>query len=427
MKIHVVSSGQSIYSIARKYGVSPQKMIADNELTNPNQLVVGQTLVILESSGTHTVAAGESLYLIAQKHGVTVNALLAAANPRIIDPSRIYAGQTIAIPAAAASYGTIEVNGYAFPNINRDILRKSLRHLTYLSIFSYQVNADGTLNTIPDEPLIQAAREARTAPLMVITNIQQGGSFNSTLARSILTNQTAQNTLISQVIRTLREKNYYGLDIDFEYIYPSDRENYNNFLRRIVNTLRPLGYPVTTALAPKLTADQKGLLYEAHDYPVHGALANHVILMTYEWGYTYSPPKAVAPVNEVRKVLTYAVSAIPRQKIFMGIPNYGYDWTLPYVSGTAARTVSNSGAVDLARTEKTAIQYDSTAQSPYFTYYDDAGKKHEVWFEDARSIYAKLTLAKEFRVGGISYWTIGRYFPQNWLVLRSLYSIKKLL
>jgi spore germination protein len=149
--------------------------------------------------------------------------------------------------------------------------------------------------------------------------------------------------------------------------------------------------------------------------------------MTYEWGYTYSPPMAVAPLNEVRRVLQYAVSAIPRRKIFMGIPNYGYDWTLPYTAGTAARTISNTGAVDLAAREGAVIRFDPVAQAPFFNYYDDNGRRHEVWFEDARSILAKLTLANEFRVGGLSYWTIGRYFPQNWLVLSSVYNVRKLL
>jgi spore germination protein len=66
-------------------------------------------------------------------------------------------------------------------------------------------------------------------------------------------------------------------------------------------------------------------LYQGHDYPVHGALVDHVIIMTYDGGYTFGPPMAVAPLNEVVKVLNYAVTAIPREKIFMGIPNYGYD------------------------------------------------------------------------------------------------------
>jgi spore germination protein len=147
--------------------------------------------------------------------------------------------------------------------------------------------------------------------------------------------------------------------------------------------------------------------------------------MTYEWGYTFGPPLAVAPINEIRKVLNYAVTAIPRDKILMGIPNYGYDWTLPYVEGSRAATVTNTGAVDLAVREKAAIQYNDVSKAPYFNYYDDAKKQHVVWFEDARSIEAKLELVDEYDLGGVSYWTINRYFPQNWLVLSSMYDIAK--
>lgn len=424
MIIHVVRPGQSLYSIGRLYGVSPVKIAADNELANPNQLVVGQTLVIMEGERTHRVAPGQSLYSIASIYGVSISDIL-LANPGITDPSQIFAGQFINIPPKTRKLGIIEVNGYSFPNISMDVLKKTLPYLTYLSIFSYEVNPDGTLRAINDEPLIEAARAANVAPLMVITNLEQGGGFSSDVARSILTNNEVQETLINNVIQTLRAKNYYGLDIDFEYVYPGDRENYNNFLRKVVSRLRPLGYSVTTALAPKTSADQKGVLYEAHDYPVHGALTKHVIPMTYEWGYTYGPPLAVAPINEVRKVLNYAVTAIPRQKILMGIPNYGYDWTLPYVKGTAAKTLSNPGAVDLAAKERAAIQFDQKSKAPFFYYYDDKGKRHEVWFEDARSTEAKLKLANEYNLGGVSYWTIGRYFPQNWLILRSLYDIRK--
>lgn len=426
MIIHVVSPGESIYTIAQLYGVSPQKIIADNELENPGRLVVGQTLVILEGTRRHVVAPGESVYSIARRYGISVNTLL-SSNPEITDPSFLYVGQVIVIPPRTIAFGPIQVNGYAFPGIDRTVLEKTLPYLTYLSIFSYEVRPDGSINSIPDEELISAARAANTAPLMVITNIESGGGFSSDIAHAILTDSEAQDNLVNNVIQTLQAKNYYGLAIDFEYIYTYDRESYNNFLRRIVNTLRPMGYIVTTALAPKISATQPGLLYEAHDYPVHGELADHVILMTYEWGYTYGPPMAVAPINEVRRVLNYAVTAIPREKIFMGIPNYGYVWTLPYTPGTAARTISNVGAVDLAADVGAAIQFNRESQAPFFRYYDSSGRLNEVWFEDARSILAKLTLANEFRVGGLSYWTIGRYFPQNWLVLSSVYDIVKVL
>lgn len=423
MIIHVVKPGESLYSIARFYSATPSRIAAENELVDPSKLVVGQTLVITEGTTKHRVQPGQSIYAIASQYGVSVRAIL-AANPSITNPARISVGQIINIPIRTEKRGTIDVNGYAFPNINMEVLRKTLPYLTYLSIFSYEVNPDGTLKPINDQPLINAARAAGVAPMMVITNLSESG-FSSDLAKTILTNKEIQDKLLNNVLANLKAKNYRGLDIDFEYIYPENREDYNNFLRNAVNKLRPLGYIITTALAPKTAADQKGLLYEAHDYPVHGALADHVILMTYEWGYTFGPPLAVAPVNEIRKVLNYAVSAIPRDKILMGIPNYGYDWTLPYVQGSRAATVTNTGAVDLALREGAAIQYNTVSQAPYFNYYDDNKKQHVVWFEDARSIQAKLELVDEYDLGGVSYWTINRYFPQNWLVLSSMYNIRK--
>lgn len=376
MAIHVVRSGDTVYNIARRYGVSPDTIINSNELTNPASLVVGQTIVI---------------------------------------------------PAEQEKLGTIEVNGFAFPDINQETLRKTLPNLTYLSIFSYNARRDGSLSAINDTPLINQAIAAGVAPLMVVTNIEEGSGFNSDIAHEVLTQEDPQTNLINNIVRILDEKNYFGINIDFEYIYPYDRQSYNFFLQRLTDTLEPLGYLTSTSIAPKISATQPGLLYEAHDYPVHGREVNRVILMTYEWGYTYGPPMAVAPLNEVRRVLNYAVTAIPREKILMGIPNYGYDWTLPYVRGSSATPVSNTGAVNLARQNNAAIQYDLTAQSPFFNYYDENRSQHIVWFEDARSIEAKLRLVNEFNLAGVSYWTIGRYFPQNWLILNSLYNVRKVL
>lgn len=426
MVIYTVRRGDSLYTIGRQFGVSPQRIAEDNQIPNPEQLVVGQTVVIVTDSIQYTIAPGESLFTIARRFGTTMGQIL-EANPEITNPASIYPGQVIVVPVPDQKLGSIDVNGYAFPTITANVLSATLPHLTYISPFSYQVRADGSLVPLDDTTIIQTARAQNVAPLMVITNILEGGSFDSDLAHTILTNQQVQTTLINNVQQTLRSKNYFGLDIDFEYIYPDDREAYNRFVRRVVDTLHPQGYTVTTALAPKTSAGQRGLLYEAHDYAFHGATVDHVILMTYEWGYTYSPAQAVAPLNRVEEVLRFAVTVIPSEKTLMGIPNYGYDWTLPFVQGSAARTLSHTAAVNLALREGAEIMFDAEAQSPFFNYFDDQGREHVVWFEDARSIRAKLALVDKYNLGGVSYWTINSFFPQNWLVLESMYNVNKVI
>ena len=149
------------------------------------------------------------------------------------------------------------------------------------------------------------------------------------------------------------------------------------------------------------------------------------ILHSYEWGYTAGPPMAVAPLPNVRAVLDYAVTEIPPEKIMLGVPNYGYDWPLPFVQGvTRAQSISNQRAIELAVQYGIAIQYDEAAQSPFFHYTDDGGTVHEVWFEDARSMDAKLRLIAEYGFRGAGFWNLMRPFSQTWLVLDSLYDIQ---
>ena len=165
-------------------------------------------------------------------------------------------------------------------------------------------------------------------------------------------------------------------------------------------------------------------MYQGHDYHGLGEAADGVLLMTYEWGYAFGPPMAVAPLDQVRRVVEYALTEIPADKIWLGIPNYGYDWLLSAPQGSRARSLSNPEAVALAARHYAAIRFDPRAQAPWFRYVDGQGQEHEVWFEDARSIRSKLALAAELELYGVGYWNLMRPFPQNWAVLNALYEIR---
>jgi spore germination protein len=338
-------------------------------------------------------------------------------------------GMVISIPASAKNYGTIEVNGYiepATPAQDTAVINDVGPYLTYSAPFSYQVNADGSLNPINDEAILSAGRPYRIAPLLVITNFS-GGNFSTPLVDTILTNASIQDTLINNVVQTMRTKGYYGLNIDFERISPQNKDAYSAFLRKVVGVLRPQGFPTCTSLAPKSSGDVGGAWHAAHDYPTIGGIVDFVILMTYEWGWSGGPPYAVAPVDLVEDVIRYAVSVMPTNKIIMGMPLYGYDWQLPYMPrGPWAKRVSPPQAIALAARYGAVIQFDAKTQSPFFNYTDEHGQAHVVWFEDARSVRAKLLLVNKYGLRGVSYWVLGVPFPQNWLVLDDMFNIEKL-
>ncbi len=423
MLIYTVRPGDTLAEISRRYGIPPNRIAADNLLKNPAVLVPGQNLLINTNTVRYILPEGQTLFSLSQEYDVPLEELI-AANPDL-NPLNLRPGETVNIPVSQpVSRRPILVNGYAYPSISTNALNCVLPFLTFISPFSYSMTPQAELVPPDDSDLIFRAQRSAVMSLMVVTNIFDEG-FSTENLSVILASEELQERLIGNILAELHSKRYYGVNMDIEYIAPEDREVYNAFLERLAQRLHDEGYILVTALAPKLSADQPGVLYEAHDYAAQGRIADYVILMTYEWGYTFGPPLAVSPLNEVRRVLDYAVTEIPPEKILMGMPNYGYDWTLPFMRGTPARSIGLSEAVELAQQYGVEIQYDETAQAPFF-YYTDNGQQHIVWFDDPRSIEAKLKLIDEYGLAGASYWTVNRCFVPNWLVQQSMYETVKL-
>ena len=424
MTIHVVRPGESVDSIAAYYGVDPARLTADNAVPSDLALAVGQTLVVRFPRQVHAVSPGETLYSIAARYGITVRQLW-RNNWYLGGSENLYPGQDLVISYFDEKLGAASFNGYAYPYIDRALLSAQLPYVTYLTPFTYGITADGGLLPLEDDALLAAARQHWTRPVMHLSTLTESGQFDTQRAQLVLTDEAVQDRLVEEVFQTILRRGYAGLDVDFEYLPRDLASAYAEFLTRLRRMLHPQGLFLWAALAPKTSAGQQGLLYEGHDYAAVGLAADAVLLMTYEWGYTYGPPMAVAPILNVRAVLDYAVTEIPPEKILLGVPNYGYDWPLPFVQGvTRAQSISNQRAIELAVEHRIAIQYDETAQSPFFHYTDENGTIHEVWFEDARSMAAKLELIAEYGLRGAGFWNLMRPFSQTWLTLDSLYDIE---
>ena len=427
MQIHVVQSGQSLWGIAQAYGVTLDQLAGANQVDPQLPLVVGQALVVPITGRFAWVQPGDSLWRIANRYGVTVQEIAAANRIQPETPLRV--GTRLYIPPRPRR--PAEVNAYVEPRgeaVSPALLaasRAAAPYLTYLAPFSYQVQRDGSLKGPPLGELPAIARAAGATLMMVITNLEED-AFSAELGRIILNDMAVQDRMLANILQVAREVDYRDIHFDFEFLRPEDREAYNRFLRKAAAQIRADGRMISTALAPKIRAEQPGAWYEAHDYGAHGEIVDFVVLMTYEWGYSGGPPMAVSPLPQVRQVLEYALTEMPGEKIMMGQNLYGYDWTLPYVrGGPFARAISPQTAIALARDNNAAIRYDLQAQAPTFTYVDDEGRSHEVWFEDARSIQAKFNLIKELGLRGISYWKLGLPFPQNWLLIADNFEVVK--
>nr|MBP3599210.1 LysM peptidoglycan-binding domain-containing protein [Eubacterium sp.] len=369
MEIYVVKEGDTVDAIAQAFAVSPENIIENNQLTVPYPLAVGQALLIGEPE---------------------------PGSERVRD-----------------------AGGYAYTYISRWVLRQTLPFLERLFVFSYGFTEEGELLLPPQDDMwmIEMCQEFDTMPILTLTPFGTDGRFNNNLIHQIVTDATARERLLTELVQIMTEKGYGGIDIDFEFILAEDRDLFTAFVAQTAEIMHDNGFVVSVALAPKTSADQKGLLYEGKDYGALGKVADAVLLMTYEWGYKYGPPMAVAPLNSVRRVLDYAVTEIPPMKINLGIPNYGYDWPLPYERGrTVARTIGNVEAVQIAIRYGAEIFFDEKSQSPYFEYVDEDGADHVVWFEDVRSLAEKYSLITEYGLKGIGVWQIMRWYRAMWLL-----------
>lgn len=378
MVIYTVRAGDTIDNIASRYGISADDIAYDNQIPFPYALAVGAALLLTQASYT-----------------LTSEDILVSNSGR---------------PAYSG--------GYAYPFISRWVLEQTLPYLTDLFIFSYGFTVDGALipPALDDTFMITLAKNYGVAPVLTLTPFGPDGMFSNYLITRVVNDETAKAQLIEELVNQITERGFEGVDIDFEYILAEDRIPFAEFVSEVRIAINALGYPVSVALAPKTSDTQTGLLYEGKDYALLGEAADYVLLMTYEWGYTFGPAMAVAPLNKVREVVEYSLTKIPAEKINLGIPNYGYDWTLPFVRGTSkAQNIGNIEAVQIAIAQGAQIQFDAVSQSPFFTYVQN-GLTHEVWFEDVRSIHAKFGLVQEYGLRGMSYWQIMRLFRANWLL-----------
>mgnify|MGYP001533016758 CR=1 FL=1 len=267
MQIYVVKPGDTLFSIGRVLGLAPGFLARYNGLQEPYRLAVGQSLLVLYPEQTVTVQSGDTLTSIAASAGTDV-ASLYRMNPNLSGSDRIYPGQILVTQLEQAARRPAVVSGYAYPNVSERVLRGILPYAGALAPFTYGFTPEGALVPMDDERLLH---------LSTLTAV---GTFSAAQAAALLRDPALQQTLAANVLQTMLEKGYEGLDVDFEYLGRDLAEPYAAFIQLLRDTLAPYGLPLITALAPKTSAAQPGTLYEGHNYASLSTASDAVLLMT---------------------------------------------------------------------------------------------------------------------------------------------------
>ncbi|MEK7214876.1 MAG: glycosyl hydrolase family 18 protein, partial [Chloroflexota bacterium] len=295
-----------------------------------------------------------------------------------------------------------------------DSLKANVDALNYLSPYWYQIDAAGNLiasgaevGERNKEAVVQLARSKGVKVLPMIKNSSTYAAFTPVLAEGAV-----RRKAVDRIVQEVQANNFDGIHIDFEGINAEDRAALTAFMADLAPRLRQAGRLVTQAVPAK---DQERFTGWAGAYD-YAALAPHndlIVLMTY--GYGTGVPQSTAPYPWVERSAAYAAGLVPANKLLLGLAWYGYDWNL---TGGGVTALRHPEAVNLAVSNKAAVQFDSTVQTPHFTYDAASGEKHEVWFEDTRSNDAKMDLVFRYGLAGAAGWRMGHEDGGVWPLFR---------
>lgn len=284
------------------------------------------------------------------------------------------------------------------------VLQERSQLLTAIAPVWFWVENDGRVLGDIDPAAMEFARRQGVRQLALVSNLRYDTTTSKMQVRSILNQEDLGKTVIRNIIMLVERFGFTGINLDFEYIRPEDRDKYSQFVRRLGLELKARNRWFTISVAAK-TAD-RDFAYGFNggfDYRTLGQAADHLILMAYDRHYAGGPPGPVAPLDWVKQVVTYARSRVDPRKIVLGINAYGYDW---HTTGSSARAIVMRNVSEWAEARGATLYWDPVARVPYARY-SSGGIEREAWLENAQSIGRKMDLVGTYGIAGLAWWRMG--------------------
>ncbi len=298
-----------------------------------------------------------------------------------------------------------------------DSLRTGVELMDEVAFFWYTFDKKGNVKVWgkPNLDALEFAKEKKLKTYALIHNLGSQG-FDSDLAHAVLADRDGvRSRFIENIVKTVKEGGFDGVSVDIEAVPSQDRQEYTAFLKELRAAMK--GKSIQISVPAKTWDDPANEWSGAFDYAQVHKHVDQVVLMTYDengFGTTAGP---IASIPWVRNVLKYATAQMPKEKLLMGIPVYSFDWSS--AAPNIPEYLTHSQVMDRAKRFNANVVFDTRAKVPRFTYKDNNGNVHEVFFEDSRSASAKIDLMKEFGLKGIAIWRLGMEDPKTWDVIKT--------
>lgn len=324
------------------------------------------------------------------------------------------AGLMTAALAAPASAARREVVGYFWVPDNDTspywTLADHSDALTAIAPTWLSFDKDGNFQNSADARTVRFAKSRG----LVVTPLVANQGFKPETARPVFADAAAVKKSVALLLKAVTDLGADGINVDIEGVAPADRPLYNNFIAALCDAFHARGLIVTAAIPAKTADSPNGAWAGFADYAFLGKHLDQVQLMCYDEHWSGGGPGPIASIPWVGKVLDYAVTVIPREKIVMGIPFYGYDWP---ETGSASEVTPLKG-VRLQQETGQAGVWDDVAKTTSIQYKDADGKPRTAYFENARSLKERLDLARARKVAGVAIWRLGDETQDFWPLLK---------
>ena len=311
-----------------------------------------------------------------------------------------------------------------------DSVRDFLAHASQIDLLVptwYSVDQDGLVSGGPD-PLVLEAAKAAHVPVEPIVSNQAATQVSLHL---LLQRPEAQTQMIDALLREAKQNGYLGFQFDFENIAWTDRDALSALVARAASALHAAGlqlsiatvpaapgHPGTTPFSSWLYANWRG----AYDLDALAKSVDLICLMTYDQQTRWTMPGPVAGWHWTIENLDFALQSVPKAKLSLGIPLYGYHWftgaPINNQPDPTADYISAPDALDLARTWGGQLQWDPIDRTAWFWFYRD-DQREWVFFTDQRTFRERYDLVKQRGLAGFCSWVLGQEDPDIWAVLPS--------